>query len=73
MGETSLFSIVQVTIPVSFLFLFPSTCLVTNPSFVSRYANDERVMGRCLNHEMALDRITAKARSTEDKFVELKA
>ena len=37
MGETSLFSIVQVTVFVSFLFLFPSsTCLVTNPSFVSR-------------------------------------
>ena len=34
MGETGLFSIVQVTVSVSFLFPFPSTCLATNPSFV---------------------------------------
>ena len=31
------------------------------------------LMGRCLNHETALDRIKAKARSTEDELVELKA
>ena len=36
MEETSLFSIAQVTVSVSFLFLFPLTFLVTNPSFVSR-------------------------------------
>lgn len=36
MGETGLFSIAQVTVFVSFLFLFPLTFLVTNPSFVSR-------------------------------------
>ena len=31
------------------------------------------LMGRCLNHETALDRIKAKARSTEDELTELKA
>ena len=36
MGETGLFSIVQVTVSVPFLFFFPSTCLLINPSFVSR-------------------------------------
>ena len=36
MEETGLFSIAQVTVSVSFLFLFPLTFLVTNPSFVSR-------------------------------------
>ena len=36
MGETSLFRIAQVTVSISFLFLFPLTCLATNPSFVFR-------------------------------------
>ena len=31
------------------------------------------LMGRCLNHEMALDCIRAKARLTEDELAELKA
>ena len=31
------------------------------------------LMGRCLNHETALDRIKAKTRSIEDELVELKA
>ena len=31
------------------------------------------LMGRCLNHKTALDCIKAKARSTEDELVELKA
>ena len=31
------------------------------------------LMGRCLNHETALGRIRAKARSMEDKLAELKA
>ena len=31
------------------------------------------LMGRCLNHETMLDHIKAKARSTEDELVELKA
>ena len=30
-------------------------------------------MDRCLNHETALDRVRAKARSTEDEPAELKA
>ena len=30
------------------------------------------LMGRCLNHETALDRIRVKVRSTEDKLAELK-
>ena len=37
MGEMGLFSFVQVTVFVSFLFLFHySTCLVTNSSFISK-------------------------------------
>ena len=36
MEKTGLFSIAQVTVSFSFLFLFPLTFLVTNPSFVSR-------------------------------------
>ena len=31
------------------------------------------LMGRCLNREMALDRVRAKANSTEDKLNALKA
>ena len=31
------------------------------------------LMGRCLNHETALNRIRVKARSTEDELNELKA
>ena len=31
------------------------------------------LIGRCLNHETALDRIRARVRSTEDKLAELKA
>lgn len=31
------------------------------------------LMGRFLNHEIALDRVKAKARSTEDELAELKA
>ena len=31
------------------------------------------LMGRCLNHETALNRIRVKARSTEDELKELKA
>ena len=31
------------------------------------------LMDRCLNHKTALDRIKAKARSTKDELVELKA
>ena len=31
------------------------------------------LMGRCLNHKTALDRIKAKTRSIEDELVELKA
>jgi len=30
------------------------------------------LIGRCLNHEMTLDRIRAKANSTEDELEELK-
>ena len=33
----------------------------------------KRLMGRCLNHETALNRIRVKARSTEDELNELKA
>ena len=36
MGETGLFRIAQVTVSFPFLFFFPSTCLVTYPSFLSR-------------------------------------
>ena len=31
------------------------------------------LMGCCLNHEMALDRVRVKVRSTEDELAELKA
>ena len=31
------------------------------------------LIGHCLNHEMTLDRIRAKANSTEDELEELKA
>ena len=31
------------------------------------------LMGHCLNHETALDRIKAKVRSTEDELAVLKA
>ena len=31
------------------------------------------LMGRCLNHEMSLDRIWEKARSMEDELNELRA
>ena len=33
----------------------------------------KRLIGRCLNHEMTLDRIRAKANLTEDELKELKA
>ena len=36
MGEARLFNIAQVTMSVPFLFFFPSTCLVTNPSVFRR-------------------------------------
>ena len=36
-------------------------------------ANDERLMGRCVNYETVLDRVKAKARSTEDELAKLKA
>ena len=31
------------------------------------------LIGRCLNHEMSLDHIRVKVRSTEDELNELKA
>ena len=31
------------------------------------------LMGRCLSHEMTLDRVKAKAKATEEELTELKA
>ena len=74
MGETGLFCIAQVTSSVLF-FLFsslPLALLLTLLPFQAMLTM-KGLMGCYLNHEMVLDRIRAKARSTEDKLNELRA
>ena len=58
---------------VPFLFFFPSPCLVTNPFVFQKMLMMKVLIGRCLNHETALNHIRAKATSTEDELNELKA
>ena len=74
MGKTGLFSIAQVTVSISFLFLFlSSTCLVTKLFCFQAMLMMKGLMGRCLNHEMALDCVRAKAQLVEADLGELKA
>ena len=72
-GETKLFNIAQVIMFVPFSLFFPSSCLVTNPFVFQAMLMMKGLMGRCLNHETALDHIRVKVNSTEDELNELKA
>ena len=71
MGEMGLFCIAQVTSQPS--TFFSSTYLATNFFCLQAMLMMKGLMGRCLNHEIALDRLRAKATLTEDKLNELKS
>ena len=72
MGEMRLFSIVQVTAFIRFLYIFYLAIFLTMLRFQAMLMM-KGLVGCCLNHEMALDRIRVKANSTEDELNVLKA
>lgn len=74
MGETGLFSIAQVNMPVPFRFL--SNCLLTFLTlfwFLYGMLMMKGLMDYCLSYETALDRVRAKAKATMAELEELKA
>ena len=82
MRETSLFCIAQVTsqpstlLSVYFTFrllYFSSTYLVTNSFHFQAMLMMKGLIGCCLNHETALDRLRTKATLMEDELNELKS
>lgn len=71
--EIGIFSIAQVTMSVHFLLSILSPCLATNTFCLHAMLIMKGLIGRCLNHEMTLDCIRVKARSTEDELNKLRA
>ena len=71
MGETGLFSIVQVVFfvhsPFVLIFQFKY-----NPFSFQAMVMMKGLMGRCLHHETALERVRAKVELTEDELSQLK-
>ena len=62
----------SITCP-SIYFSFHPLTFVTNPLYFQAMVMMKGLMGRCLNHETALDRIRKRANETEDKLSGLKA
>ena len=71
MGETGLFSLVQVCYIIHFLF-FRSPNFATNNLYFQAMVIMKGLMGWCLNHEMALKRIRAKENKSEEELNSLK-
>ena len=71
LGETGLFSLVQVCYIVHFLF-FHSPNFATNNLYFQAMVMMKGLMGRCLNHKIALERVKAKANETEEELNSLK-
>ena len=70
MGETGLFSIVQV---ISVVFSSVHVlCLRLIFTLFQAILMMKGLMGRCLNHEMTLGQVREKARLMEDELIELK-
>ena len=61
MGETSLFSIVQVDVSVFLLFLFKLSHYILTLCCFQAMLIMKRLMGCFLSHETALDHVRAKA------------
>ena len=71
MGESRLFCVAQVTCP-SIYFSFRPLTSVTNPFYFQAMVMMKGLMGRCLNHETALDRIRKRANETKEELSGLK-
>ena len=72
-GQTGLFAIAQVILPVDFLSILFCLAFHLTPFFVFRAViMMKELMGRCLNNETALESVRAKAELTEDELSQLK-
>ena len=71
-GSQGFFVLLRSVMPSTFHFSY-SLAFVTNNLCFQATMMMKGLMGRCLNHEMELDRVRARANKTEDELNSLKA
>ena len=73
MGETGLFGIAQVILPIHFPFVLTFQFKTKFIFIFQAMVMVKGLMGRCLNHETTLEHVRAKADLTEGESSQLKA